>query len=144
MKKSAFLLSFLAFSALLRAQCPEITLGQLQVVQKAGDKGGKVTDLGFDLAAGNAQTRRYNKCWMTSANGKAYFEQIILHRLDSDNITFLTLNEAHFQRLQQSLEERHSNTGSIVYGKMFRYELIEQKMDGLVYYGMIISLRSQN
>jgi len=147
MKPSVFVLLLFFASRFLFSQCPEVTLGALQALEKAepSEKHAKILAHGFDLTATSANTQRYNRCWLTtSSEGKAYYEQIIVFRLATNDLTFLTSNETNFLHLQQSIEERHSNSGTIVVGKMFQYQFIEQRIDGIPYSGLIISLRTRN
>ncbi len=131
----------------LMAQCPEVTLGMLQALEKAEpyEKQAKIIAYGFDLTATSTNTQRYNRCWLTtSRDGRAFYEQILVYRIATNDLTFLTSNEAHFLQLQQAIEERHSNSGTLVIGKMFQYQFIEQKIDGIRYSGILISLRTQH
>lgn len=140
------LLPFLT-SQFLVAQCPEVTLGMLQALEKAEpyEKQARIVAYGFDLTATSTNTQRYNRCWLTtSRDGKAFYEQILVYRIATNDLTFLTSNEAHFLQLQQAIEERHSNSGTLVIGKMFQYQFIEQKIDGITYSGLLISLRTQH
>jgi hypothetical protein len=147
MRPLVLILPILFTSRLLFSQCPQVTLGILQALEKCepSEKHAKITASGFDLTATSANTQRYNRCWLTtSREGKAYYEQIILYRAATNDLTFFTSDEADFQVIQQAIEERHSNTGPIVIGKMFQYQFVEQKIDGIQYNGLIISLRTQN
>ncbi|MBP6813028.1 MAG: hypothetical protein IT262_13125 [Saprospiraceae bacterium] len=147
MKSSVILLSLIFTSRCLFAQCPEVTLGILQALEKAepSEKHAKIIAYGFDLTGTSANIQRYNRCWLTtSMDGKAYYEQILLLRTATNDLTFLTSKESAFLQLQQAIEERHSNTGTIVVGKMFQYQFVEQKIDAIPYYGLIISLRTQH
>lgn len=141
------LLSLIFTSRFMFAQCPEVTLGILQALEKSepSEKHAKIIAHGFDLTGTSANTQRYNRCWLTtSMDGKAYYEQILLLRNATNDLTFLTSKESTFLQLQQAIEERHSNTGTIVVGKMFQYQFVEQKIDGIPYSGLIISLRTQH
>ena len=147
MKPLVLILPILFTARLSFSQCPQVTLGILQALEKSepSEKHAKITAAGFDLTGTSPNTQRYNRCWLTtSRDGKAYYEQIILYRTATNDLTFLTSDEADFQQLQQTIEERHSNTGSIVVGKMFQYQFVDQKIDGILYNGLIISLRTQN
>lgn len=147
MKPLVLLLPLLFASRLLFSQCPDVTLGILQALEKSepSEKHAKILAHGFDLTGTSTNTQRYNRCWLTtSKEGKAYYEQILLYRSATNDLTFLTASESDFTQLQQAIEERHSNSGAIVVGKMFQYQFVEQNIDGLVYSGITISLRTQN
>lgn len=147
MKPLVLLLPALLSSRLLFSQCPQVTLGILQTLEKSepSEKHAKITASGFDLTVTSANVQRYNRCWLTtSKDGTAYYEQILLYRTNSNDLTFLTSDEADFAAIQQAIEERHSNSGNIVIGKMFQYQFVEQKIDGIQYTGLIISLRTQH
>lgn len=147
MKPLVLLLPALLSSQLLFSQCPQVTLGILQTLEKSepSEKHAKITASGFDLTGTSANVQRYNRCWLTtSKDGTAYYEQILLYRTNSNDLTFLTSDEADFAAIQQAIEERHSNSGNIVIGKMFQYQFVEQKIDGIQYTGLIISLRTQH
>jgi hypothetical protein len=147
MKPLVLLLSLILTPRFLFAQCPEVTLGALQAIEKAepSEKHSKIIALGFDLTGTSANLQRYNRCWLTtSSDGKAYYEQIIVVRHATNDLTFLTSKESNFLQLQQTIEERHSNSGTIVVGKMFQYQFVEQQIDGIPYSGLIISLRTQH
>ncbi|MCA0235581.1 MAG: hypothetical protein LCH81_04285 [Bacteroidetes bacterium] len=147
MKPLVLLLPALLSSRLLFSQCPQVTLGILQTLEKSepSEKHAKITASGFDLTGTSANVQRYNRCWLTtSKDGTAYYEQILLYRTNSNDLTFLTSDEADFAAIQQAIEERHSNSGNIVIGKMFQYQFVEQKIDGIQYTGLIISLRTQH
>ena len=147
MKPLVLLLPALLSSRLLFSQCPQVTLGILQTLEKSepSEKHAKITASGFDLTGTSANVQRYNRCWLTtSKDGTAYYEQILLYRTNSNDLTFLTSDEADFAAIQQAIEERHSNSGNIVIGKMFQYQFVEQKSDGIQYTGLIISLRTQH
>lgn len=147
MRPLVLFLPFLLASRSLFSQCPQVTLGILQSLEKSepSEKHAKIMAHGFDLTGTSANVHRYNRCWLTtSREGKAYYEQILLYRAATNDLTFLTSNEASFVQLQQAIEERHSNSGTLVIGKMFQYQFVEQKIDGLLYTGLIISLRTQH
>lgn len=147
MKPLVIALPLLFASRFLFAQCPQMTLGMLQSLEKTEptEKHAKIIALGFDLTGTSSHTYRYNRCWLTtSSDGKAYYKQIILYRMANNDLTFFTSEESDFAQLQQSIEERHSNSGTLVIGKMFQYQFVEQKIDGIAYNGLIISLRMRN
>lgn len=147
MKPLVLLLPLLFASRSLFCQCPQVTLGILQALEKSepSEKHAKILAHGFDLTGTSANTQRYNRCWLTtSRDGKAYYEQILLYRTATNDLTFLTTSESGFTELQQAIEERHSNSGTLVIGKMFQYQFVEQKIDGLEYNGITISLRTQH
>lgn len=141
-----FLLPFLT-----KAQCPEMTLGALQILQKtdATLKEAKILEMGFDLQSeyvskGNTY-RTYSKCWQTTIGDKAFFEQKILWNTSQNNVTFLTLNKDHYQNLRNAIQERHPSTAGVsdwVIGKMFQYRFAPQAMDGLQYEGVWIDFKS--
>lgn len=147
----AIALSTLGFLAPLhlRAQCSEITLGTLQVIEKAApvDKEAKILNLGFDLISesgtGAANTRKYHKCWHTTDNGQAIYEQVIYWRTNVNDITFLTLNERSFDSLKKAIDERHSTGGGkqTVVGKVFRYSFDKQSVNGYEYFAVTVALK---
>ncbi|MBL7805671.1 MAG: hypothetical protein JNL02_18150 [Saprospiraceae bacterium] len=145
------LLVFLLGSSapVLLAQCPEIALNDLQFLQKTDPAGkeSRIAALGFDarneFVRNGATFRGYSKCWQTTVNGKAVFEQKIVWNVTQNTVMFLTLNPAHYQTLRVAVGERHPEAGdqNVVVGKMFRYEFSIQQMDGVDYYALAVSLR---
>lgn len=149
--KTAFVLLFFipAFSISLNAQCSEIDLNTLQVIEKTApaDKESKILDLGFDLTresgTGATNTRYYEKCWETTLKGKAIYQQIIMWRTNADDITFLTLDEAAYQKIKTAINEKHNNNdgSQIVVGKMFRYSFNTQFVNGYTYYAVTLATK---
>ncbi len=148
--KSAFVLLFiLATPFCLFSQCSEIDLNTLQVIEKTApsDKESKILDLGFDLTretgTGATNTRHYEKCWETTAKGKAIYQQVIIWHTNADDITFLTLDEGAHLKIKNAINEKHNNgDGSqIVVGKMFRYSFNTQYINGYTYYAVTLAMR---
>lgn len=133
----------------LAAQCTDIELSTLQVIEKAApvDKEAKILELGFDLISesgtGATNTRKYHKCWHTTDNGKAIYEQVIYWRTNVNDITFLTLNERSFDTLKKAVDERHSTGGGkqTVVGKMFRYSFDKQSIGGYEYFAVTVAMK---
>ncbi|MCB9356898.1 MAG: hypothetical protein R2791_01575 [Saprospiraceae bacterium] len=148
--KSAFLLAFAALLPFcLSAQCSEMTLGTLQVIEKTPphEKENKILDLGFDLTketgSGATNTRHYEKCWETTDKGQAMYQQIILWRTNANDITFLTLHQNVHQKIKNAINEKHQNDGGsqVVLGKMFRYSFNTQYINGYTYYAVTLAMR---
>ena len=145
----AFLTASLLASIGLTAQCSEIELSTLQVIEKAApvDKEAKILDLGFDLinesGTGATNTRKYYKCWHTTDKGIAIYEQVIYWRTNVNDITFLTLNERSFDTLKKAVDERHSTGGGkqTVVGKMFRYSFDKQSVNGYEYFALTVAMK---
>ena len=144
-----FLLSTLPH---LHAQCTEMQLNTLQVVQKSdpASKESEILKLGFDLSSeqgtGAANVRKFVKCWNSNGpKGKSYFDQVVLWHTNTNTITFLTLDDEAFGHLRKSVEERHPGSAGqqTVYGKMFRYTFVTQDVSGRVYQGLMVTLRNQ-
>lgn len=146
----AFCLLFFSFSVFLSAQCPEFQLAALQSLQRAesGLKESKILDCGFDLASSSPSSRRYNKCWLGHANGKTYFQQLIIWDFKANTIQYMTLDENHHRNLRTAIEERRSSTftggnGQNEYiGKMFRYNFSRQSLDGAEYFVVLIAWKA--
>ncbi len=144
------LLSF--YAPHLFAQCSEMQLNTLQVVQKSdpASKESEILKLGFDLSSeqgtGATNVRKFVKCWNSNGpKGKSYFDQVVLWHTNTDIITYLTLDDAAFGRLRKAVEERHPGSAGqqTVYGKMFRYTFVTQDVGGRVYQGLTVTLRNQ-
>ncbi len=135
----------------LLAQCSEIQLNTLQFLQKTEptSKEAEILKLGFDLSSeqgtGGNNVRKYTKCWNTNAGGKSVYNQVVLWHTNVGSITFLILDNAGYDNLKKSVEERHpgSSGQQTVYGKMFRYTFTSQNMDGREYRGITVTLRNQ-
>jgi hypothetical protein len=134
------------FPTLLQAQCSELSLNTLQVIQSAtpDEKETKILEAGFDLrqaktGKGNV-TKVYSKCWATSGKKKDYYEQKLLWDSSNDSIKFAMLNEQQFQNLRKVLDERHpSGVGSaVVVGKKFTYYLGSESIEGVDYYTIML------
>jgi len=153
MKALLSLIPVCLFSWSLQAQCPDVELGALQSLQKAdiAIKESKIQDLGFDLhsefVSKGATMRRYNKCWMGNAGGKAMYEQILIWNSTANHLTLLLFNEGKFQAFKLLIEERHNsasaqkNNDSYV-GKMFVYRYSIQKIDNTDYFAVSINFKS--
>jgi hypothetical protein len=145
---TAFLFALISPVCLL-SQCSEIDLSTLQVIEKTAPnaKENKILDLGFDLTSetgtGATNTRHYQKCWETTAKGKAIYQQVILWHTNSNDITFLTLNEASYTAIKNAINEKHDNSdgSQIVVGKMFRYSFNTQYVNGYLYYAVTIAMK---
>ncbi len=146
-----FFFLFVCSSAFLSAQCPEFQLAALQTLQRADvtTKEAKILDCGFDLGTSSTASRRYNKCWLGNANGKTYFQQLIIWDFKANTIQYLTLDEGHYLHLRSAIEERHSttftggNSSNEYIGKMFRYNFGRQSLDGVEYYVVLIAWKQQ-
>lgn len=151
MKTIFLLLCVVAGTAgVVRAQCPEIPLNELQYLQKIepAAKEAKIRALGFDLhnefVRNGATFRGYNKCWQTTTTrDQAIFDQKIIWNVTLNAVMFLTLNPAHFDHLRLAVGERHPEAGAanVVIGKMFRYEFSIQRVEGIDYYALTVSSR---
>lgn len=150
MKTAFFLLLFVPLASFrLNAQCSEIDLNTLQVIEKTApaDKESKILDLGFDLTresgTGATNTRFYEKCWETTMKGKAIYQQIIMWRTNADDITFLTLDESAYQKIKNAVNEKHNNGEGrqVVVGKMFRYSFDTQFVNGYTYYAVTLATK---
>ncbi len=149
MRSILLFLGLLAFSGALLAQCPQIQLNDLQFLQKTEPafKEAKIQALGFDahneFVRNGATFKGYNKCWQTTINGQAIFEQKLIWNVTQNTVMFLTLNEAHYQSLREAVGDRHPEAGgqTVVIGKMFRYEFSIQRLDGLDYFALAVALR---
>ncbi len=148
--KSAFTLALiLSTPFFLSAQCSEIDLNTLQVIEKAApaDKESKILDLGFDLmretGTGATNTRHYEKCWETTVKGKAIYQQVILWRTNANDITFLTLDEGAHQKVKNAINEKHNNNdgSQVVVGKLFRYSFNTLYINGYTYYAVTLAMR---
>ncbi len=134
------------------AQCSEFELATLQSFQRADEsnKESQILGRGFDVhrqfvIAGHTY-RRYDKCWVTTVGNTALYEQVVLWDATNNTITVAMMDEAKFKKLRSAIEERPSSpkpSGSDVYiGKMFRYQFIQQQIDGQDYYAVCISFKA--
>lgn len=148
MRSAIALFLNLATPFALAAQCSDIELSTLQLIEKTAplDKESKILDLGFDLisesGSGATNTRHYKKCWETTVKGKAIYQQVILWRTNANDITYLTLNESSYQNIKNAVDEKHNSGGSqIVSGKVFIYSFNKQYVDGYLYYAVTVALK---
>ena len=149
MRSTLLLLFILLTTVFLKAQCSEIDLNTLQVIEKTApaDKESKILALGFDLmretGTGATNTRHYEKCWETTTKGKAIYQQVILWRTNTDDISFLTLNETAYQNIKTAINEKHNNNdgSQVVVGKMFRYSFNTQNLNGYTYYVVTLAMK---
>ncbi|HNE29132.1 MAG TPA: hypothetical protein PKL15_11895 [Saprospiraceae bacterium] len=149
MKSILLFLGLMVFSGVLFAQCPQIQLNDLQYLQKTEPayKEAKILALGFDahneFVRNGATFKGYNKCWQTTLNGQAIFEQKLIWNVTQNTVMFLTLNQEHYQLLREAVGDRHPEAGgqTVVVGKMFRYEFSIQKVEGLDYFALAVALR---
>jgi hypothetical protein len=142
-------LFLLFFSLKTAAQCPEFTLADLQSLQRATDKEGKIRELGFDLHSEfvlqGTEYRRYHKCWKGNAHNPV-FEQVILWNTSQDQVMLLLLENRAYQTLRRSIEDRHDSpnavrSGDTYIGKLFRYSFSVQKLDGIEFFCTAISFK---
>jgi hypothetical protein len=146
---TGFLLFLLAKPFSTAAQCTEMDLNTLQNLQKADPtvKETKILEAGFDLRNGVTQqgqtSKVYSKCWITSIKQQMYFDQKIIWNQSNDTVKFATLNQTHFQNLRKELDARHpSGAGAtVVVGKMFKYYLGVEKIDGVDYFTLMLSMK---
>jgi hypothetical protein len=131
-----------------QAQCPDLTLSEIQSIQRNEDtaREGVLSDAGFDLGSETSGTRRYNRCWRsTDAAGKVLYDQALLWNKKTGHCTFLCTDKKAFLRLREQIEGRqggstYSLTQSDVYvGQKFKYEFFLQNMDGLEYFAVRIA-----
>lgn len=146
------LLLLLSSATSLHAQCSEMQLNTLQVIQKSepASKEAEILKLGFDLSSeqgtGATNVRKFVKCWNSNGpQGKSYFDQVVLWHTNTNTVTFLTLDAAAFGNLRKAVEERHPGSAGqqTVHGKMFRYTFVTQDVSGRVYQGLMVALRNQ-
>ncbi len=131
------------------AQCPEVPLNTLQVIQNTppDQKENKILEAGFDLrqtlTRKTGVTHIYTKCWITSEGQKDFYRQKILWSLADDTIKLAMMDESHFQSLRKTLDERHpSGAGAtVVVGKVYKYFLGSEKIDGQDYYTITLAKR---
>ncbi len=140
---------FLTNFTAIQAQCPDFTLANLQTLQHIDvqQKEARVLEMGFEISSETPNSRRYNKCWNhTNDKRKPIYDQVVSWNKQTNNITFYCLSEEAFLRLRQSIEERRGTTTSLgqsdfYIGKRFKYEFSIQKIDGLEYFAVAISLK---
>lgn len=147
MKQLALLLLF-ALPFFSQAQCPDISLGAFQELQRADPtlKLSKIQDLGFDLHSDfvikGVSWRRFHKCWL----GKSVYGQAILWNTTADQLMLLMYDGGQYQTLRDAIEGRHGSAeaqkGNDYYiGHQFRYRFSTQDLDGIPYYAVVISFK---
>jgi hypothetical protein len=128
------------------AQCPDISLNSLQIIQNAApdQKESKILGEGFDLrqsvTRNSGVTHVYTKCWVTSEGQKDFYRQKLFWNLGDDTIKLALMDEKQFQSIRQALDERHpAGAGAtVVVGKMYKYFLGSEKIDGMDYYTVTV------
>ena len=135
------------FQQVCCAQCPEMPLNSLQVIQNTASdqKENKILQEGFDLRQSvtkkGSVTHIYTKCWVTSAGQKDFYRQKLFWNQEDDTIKLALLDEQQFQSIRKTLDERHpSGAGAaVVVGKVYKYYLGSEKIDGLDYYTVLVA-----
>ena len=141
------LLIFAFHLSTAKAQCPTVALNTLQVIQNTSDdqKENKILEEGFDLRQSITQkgavTHVYTRCWLTSQGQKDFYSQKIFWNQGDDSIKLALSDQTQFQTIRQSLDERHpSGAGAtVIVGKMYKYYLGSEKIDGLDYYTLTVA-----
>ena len=134
------------------AQCPEFTLAELHSLQRAtvDQKDYTIQSLGFDLRSDfvlrGESISSYSKCWNSNLKEKSVFEQLVWWNKTTNSINFMTLNEAHYLQLRNSILGRHNpsrvaENPDFYIGKMFQYRFGSRRVDEVDYYFVLISLR---
>lgn len=135
-------------------QCPELQLADLQSLQRADAalKESKIQDLGFDLRSEftnrGAKTMGYSKCWNATIRDKPVFEQLLWWNTEANSLSFLTLNEAHFRQLRQSIVARGAQGSvtenpDIYVGHLFLYRFGVRKVDEVEFYSVSIEFKKK-
>jgi hypothetical protein len=150
MRLAFILASLLFFGATAHAQCPDLSLSELQGIQRSdgSERETAIEATGFDLSTETSASRRYNRCWRsTEPDGKVLYDQALLWNKKTGHSTFLLTNKKAFLRLRQEIEGRSGGStytkeqSEIYVGQKFRYEFFLQNMDGLEYYAVKVSLK---
>lgn len=153
MQAKLILLAVLAIAATAgSAQCPGLTISDLQSLQRAETnlKDSKINDLGFDLRSEfvvrGSKIRGYSKCWNSTIRQKPVYEQLIWWNPEQNSVAFYTLQEGDFKALRQSIIERRSSgpvteNPDVYVGHLFMYRFGTQRIDGLDYYMVSIAFK---
>lgn len=152
MQANLILLALLAIANFGNAQCPALSLADLQTLQRAEQyiKDSKINDLGFDLRSEfvvrGSKIRGYSKCWNSTFRQKPLFEQLIWWNTEQNSVAFYTLQEDHFKALRQSIVERRSSGNmaenpDVYVGHLFMYRFGQQKIDGIDYFMVSIQFK---
>ncbi len=154
MKSFLILAVWITASAFGHTQCPELQLADLQNLQRADPtlKESKIQDLGFDLRSEflnrGAKTLGYSKCWNATIRDKPVFEQLLWWNTEVNSLSFLTLNERHFQHLRRSIVERGAQGSvtenpDIYVGHLFLYRFGLRKVDDVEFYAVTIEFKKK-
>ena len=146
------LLPLFLIPTFLLAQCPEFQLTGLHDLQRAStdQKEHRIKSHGFDLrstfVSRGESIQSYSKCWNSNFKAKSVFEQLVWWNQTMNSITFMTLNEAHFNALRKSIISRHAGkpmteNPDFYLGKMFQYRFGQRRVDEIDYFFVQISLR---
>lgn len=134
------------------AQCLEFSLAELHSLQRVSEsqKHHSIQSLGFDLRSDfvlrGENISSYSKCWNSNFREKAVFEQLIWWNKTTNSIHFMTLNEAHYVQLRNSILDRNGSgrtaeNPDFYIGKMFQYRFGSRRVDDLDYFFVLISHR---
>lgn len=146
---SCFAVVVFLWPMLGRAQCTAMDLNTLQNLQKADPtvKESKILEAGFDLRSAFTQqgqtSKVYSRCWITTIKQQTYFDQKIVWNQTNDTVKFATLSQEQFQNLRKELDARHpAGAGAtVVVGKLFKYYLGVEKIDGVDYFTLMLSMK---
>ena len=135
----------------LSAQCPDLNLPLLQHLQRTGmdQKQHEITKLGFDLrkttTKDGIRANEYNRCWHTTRNNVAIFDQRLIWDVGTNSLVYFTRNKREFQNLRYSIESRQGNAGGnldFYRGRKFFYRFGKQDLDGEEYFSVRIQWRN--
>jgi hypothetical protein len=127
-----------------------LDLTLLQYLQRAGldDKQNAIIKLGFDLRSSvekdGIAVHRYYRCWYTTRNQTAIYDQVLMWDLGTNSLVYLMRDRHEYDSLRNSIESRHGNSGGnldFYAGKMFFYRFGSQLMDGEEYFSVSIAFR---